>query len=262
MAHSAPATDGSFGLVSARGPGRRTAGLWLLPLLVRWLPEYSFPHEALIGINLAVLGFSVALAIVSGLCRARPGVPVPIRRWHSSCNPARDGWPEERAESERTIYWWLAKLLSPCYFDLRCCRHQRLCEAGSYRSWLRSTQHNVGWHSGSPEHARQLGEPVHLLRSDPGTRSSDAGSCGGRISSNATPPSNGWDLPFEVFGRPSVQQEHLRANFVSPEYFSVLRIPLLQGRLWEQPEIVRGARLAVINQTLARQRFRLVLRVK
>ncbi len=73
------------------------------------------------------------------------------------------------------------------------------------------------------------------------------------ISSNATPPSNGWDLPFEVFGRPSGQQEHLRANFVSPEYFSVLRIPLLQGRLWEQPEIVRGARLAVINQTLARE---------
>jgi ABC-type antimicrobial peptide transport system permease subunit len=42
-------------------------------------------------------------------------------------------------------------------------------------------------------------------------------------------------------------------NFVSSEYFSVLRIPLSQGRLWERPEIVRGARLAVINQTLARQ---------
>jgi putative ABC transport system permease protein len=33
----------------------------------------------------------------------------------------------------------------------------------------------------------------------------------------------------------------------------VLHIPLLQGRLWGQPEIVRGARLAVINQTMARQ---------
>src|SRR6202043_2431818 len=58
---------------------------------------------------------------------------------------------------------------------------------------------------------------------------------------------------FEIFGRPAGQQEQLRANFVSPEYFSVLRIPLLQGRLWDQPEIVRGARLAVINQTMARQ---------
>jgi hypothetical protein len=43
------------------------------------------------------------------------------------------------------------------------------------------------------------------------------------------------------------------ANFVSTEYFSVLHIPLLQGRLFEHPEIVRGARLAVINQTLAQK---------
>ena len=33
----------------------------------------------------------------------------------------------------------------------------------------------------------------------------------------------------------------------------MLKIPLLQGRLWEQPENVRGARLAVINETMARQ---------
>ncbi len=39
----------------------------LLPLLVRWLPEYSFPHEAVIRINLPVLGFSIALAIVTGV---------------------------------------------------------------------------------------------------------------------------------------------------------------------------------------------------
>jgi hypothetical protein len=33
----------------------------------------------------------------------------------------------------------------------------------------------------------------------------------------------------------------------------VLRIPLLQGRLWDQPEILRGARMALINQTMAKQ---------
>jgi predicted permease len=73
------------------------------------------------------------------------------------------------------------------------------------------------------------------------------------ISTNATPPSNGWDQSFEIFGHPAGQQQQARANFVGPEYFSVLRIPLLRGRLWDHPEIVRGARLAVINQTMARQ---------
>jgi len=79
------------------------------------------------------------------------------------------------------------------------------------------------------------------------------GVVGAGISTNATPPSNGGDFNFELFGRPAGQQERARANFISPEYFSVLRIPLLQGRVWEHQEIAHGARLAVINQTMARQ---------
>src|SRR6516225_4806231 len=38
----------------------------LLSVLVSWLPEYSFPHEVVIRINLPVLAFSVAVAIVTG----------------------------------------------------------------------------------------------------------------------------------------------------------------------------------------------------
>ena len=40
---------------------------------------------------------------------------------------------------------------------------------------------------------------------------------------------------------------------ISPEYFPLLRIPLAQGRTWSRDEIARGAALAVINQTMARQ---------
>ena len=28
------------------------------------------------------------------------------------------------------------------------------------------------------------------------------------------------------------------ANFVSPEYFTILHIPLVEGRLWEQSEVL------------------------
>ncbi len=73
------------------------------------------------------------------------------------------------------------------------------------------------------------------------------------ISTNATPPSNGSDASFELFGRPTSDKEQVRMNLVSPEYFAVLRIPLMQGRLWDQPEIGRGAKLAVINETMARR---------
>jgi predicted permease len=71
------------------------------------------------------------------------------------------------------------------------------------------------------------------------------------ISTNATPPSNGWPQTIEIMG--NTQKPEVRVNFVSPEYFPLLRIPLAQGRIWDHPETMRGAQLAVINQTMARQ---------
>ncbi len=73
------------------------------------------------------------------------------------------------------------------------------------------------------------------------------------ISTNATPPENGWDTRFELFGSASGQQPEARVNFISPEYLTVLHIPLAQGRLFDHTETMRGAPLALINQTMARQ---------
>jgi predicted permease len=73
------------------------------------------------------------------------------------------------------------------------------------------------------------------------------------ISTNATPPSNGGDTTIEILGHTASDKPIARSNFVSPEYFTLLHIPLAQGRLWSGDEIARGAPLAVINQTMARQ---------
>lgn len=75
------------------------------------------------------------------------------------------------------------------------------------------------------------------------------------ISSNATPPSNGFNTQFEILGHPAIEQQFALINLVSPEYFPALRISLLQGRIWDQTENHNAAHLAVINQTLARQYF-------
>jgi predicted permease len=73
------------------------------------------------------------------------------------------------------------------------------------------------------------------------------------ISTNATPPANGSDNRIEIMGTSVAEKPVVRVNFVSPEYFPVLRIPLSQGRVWDGAETRRGAQLAVINQTMARQ---------
>ncbi len=39
----------------------------LVKLIVNWLPEFSFPHEAAISINLPVLFFTVGLALLTGI---------------------------------------------------------------------------------------------------------------------------------------------------------------------------------------------------
>jgi len=73
------------------------------------------------------------------------------------------------------------------------------------------------------------------------------------ISTNATPPSNGGDTAIEILSSGALEKPVARSNFISPEYFSLLQIPLAQGRVWTRDEIMRGAPLAVINQTMARQ---------
>ena len=75
------------------------------------------------------------------------------------------------------------------------------------------------------------------------------------ISSNATPPRNGSNLRFELLGKPSTDQQMGSINLVDSGYFPALRIPLLQGRLWNETENQNGAHVAVINQTLARSYF-------
>ena len=85
------------------------------------------------------------------------------------------------------------------------------------------------------------------------------------ISTDATPPRNGWIMGFEVLGNPmapgagalfdSSGAEIGSVNLISPEYFAALRIPMLQGRIWSDAENNKGAHVAVINRTLARRYF-------
>jgi predicted permease len=73
------------------------------------------------------------------------------------------------------------------------------------------------------------------------------------ISTNATPPRSGWPQPIEILGSTAAEKPEARVHFVDAGYFSLLRIPLAQGRLWEHAEIMRGAPLAVINEAMAKQ---------
>ena len=226
-----------------------------LPILVRWLPEYSFPHEVAISINLPVLGFCVAIAIIigvlSGLAPAfQLSRPQLAQLMQSSSRRATGG-----ARSKHTHGLLVAGQIALTLLLLT-------SAAAAINGFVRLVRTDLGY---DPHHTMSVGIPVHQnAHVSWADRSAYFGQILARvaaipevvaagISTNATPPSNGNDAYFEIFGRAAGQKEQVRTNFVSSEYFSVLRIPLLQGRLWNQPEIVRGAGLAVINQSMARQ---------
>jgi predicted permease len=133
---------------------------------------------------------------------------------------------------------------------------------GAIRGFVRLMHTNLGY---DPHHTMSVGIPVHdntfmtwearsqyfaQLRERIAAlpEVTDAG-----ISTNATPPSNGWNTHFEILGKPVAEERELRTNFVSPEYFTVLHIPLLQGRVFDKAETLHGARLALVNQTLAHE---------
>lgn len=75
------------------------------------------------------------------------------------------------------------------------------------------------------------------------------------ISSNATPPRNGWDSRLEILGKPATEEQVATINLVSPGYFPELRIALLEGRTWTETEGHDGAHVAVINRTFAQRYF-------
>jgi predicted permease len=229
----------------------------LVKLIVRWLPEFSFPHEAAISINLPVLWFSVGLAVLTGIVfgvspalqSARPDL-APVMQ--SSTRKMTAGLHGRRTHGILIGGQIALTLLL-------------LAGAGvAMEGFVRLMRVNLGY---DPHNTMSVGIPVHdntyttwearrtyfnqLLQKV--SAMPEVVSAG--LSTNATPPNNGWEQRFEISGKPVAEQQRARINFISPEYFAVLRIPLLQGRIWDQPETMRGAKLALINQTLARQYF-------
>src|SRR5882762_6346652 len=229
----------------------------LVKLIVNWLPEFSFPHEAAISINLPVLFFSVGLALLTGIVfgispalqSARPDVAQVMQ---ANTRKITAGVHGRRTHSVLIAGQIALTLLL-------------LAGAGvAMRGFVRMMRVNLGY---DPHNTMSVGIPVHdntyttwearrayfsQLLQKVGAMP-EVVSAG--LSTNATPPNNGWEQRFEISGKPVAEQQRARINFISPGYFSVLHIPLLQGRIWDESETMHGSKLALINQTLARQYF-------
>ena len=228
-----------------------------LAIIIDLLPQYSFPHEASIQINLPVLIFSVAVALLTGILfglwpalqLSRPEVSQVMQ---SSTRKIAGGL------HGRTTHNILAASQVALTLIM-------LAGAGAaMEGFLRMVHTPLGY---DPHNVMSVGIPVHdgayptwearlayfeTLRN---RASTVPGVTMAAISSNATPPSNGWQTGVEILGKSRTDQQKIRVNFVSSGYFPILRIGLAQGRIWDETENHRAAHVAVINQTMARLYF-------
>jgi predicted permease len=228
-----------------------------IAVIVANLPEFSFPHEAAIQLNLPVLIFCTLVAVGTGIL---------FGLW-----PA---WQLSRPEVSQVMQSSTRKTTS----DVRGRRTHNVLIAGqialtmimmagagaAIEGFLRVVHTPLGY---DPHNVMSVGIPIH-----DGTYKTWAeraayfeqlhdqvaqvpGVTMAAISSNATPPDNGFTTKFEILGKPSSQDQNFRFNMVSAEYFPTLKIPLVQGRTWNEEESHRGAPVLVVNQTFVRRYF-------
>src|SRR6266404_2671723 len=225
-----------------------------LSLLVARLPENSFPAESVIKMNVPVLLFSVALAFVTAILfglwpalqLSRPEI---ARLMQSGTRRVMGSVRARRSHGVMVAAQVTLTLLM-------------LTAAGAAgKGFLHLVNTDLGY---DPHNSMSVPIPVHenthvswkdraeyfeQIRSRIAAMP-DVVAAG--ISTNATPPSNGWRQRIEIMDSNTAEKPEVRVNFISPEYFPLLRIPLAQGRIWDHAENMRGGMLAVINQNMAR----------
>ena len=229
----------------------------VLAIIIMLLPKYSFPHEAAIEINLPVLAFSVCVALLTGIL---------FGLW-PALQLSRPEVSQVMQSSTRKIVGMVRGsathgVLTGAQVALTLVM---LAGAGAaMEGFLRLIHTPLGY---DPHNVMSVGIPVHdgayptwearkayfeQLRNKASTV---PGVTMAALSSNATPPSNGWQTNIEILGQLARDEQKVRVNFVSPGYFPILRIPLAQGRIWDESENHSAAHVAVINQTMARLYF-------
>jgi predicted permease len=221
------------------------------------LPRFAFAPEVVIRINIPVLCFSggvaAVTALLSGLWPALQLSRTQVGHIMVSNTRRVAGSVRGRSAHNALIALQIALTLV------------LLAGAGSaMKGFLRFMHTPLGY---DPHHVMSVSIPLHES-SYPTWAARGAyfeqlrakvaetpGVIMAAISSNATPPRNGWNARFEILGVPAVEQQTGSINLIGPGYFAVLRIPLLEGRIWNEAENASGAHLAVINRALEQRYF-------
>jgi len=232
------------------------ASYWLAKLPLLLSPD-SFPAESIIRINTPILAFSVGLALLCGilfglvpalhLSRRDSALMLPGRQIGVAA-PVRRRWSALIAAQIALTLLLMATAGTAIGSFLQLMRMPLGYEpANVMKVGIMLHVHDPGeWdrihsHDGRAAYIEQLREKIASV---PGVLTAAVGT-------DAAPPYAGAQYAFTVDGNLDREQPQARVILVDPQYFAALRIPLLQGRIWNANENTRGDFIAVVNRAFA-----------
>ncbi|HLK69650.1 MAG TPA: ADOP family duplicated permease [Bryobacteraceae bacterium] len=232
------------------------ASYWLAEVPLLLSPD-SFPAESVIRINAPVLAFSVALALLSGILFGL--VPALRLSRHDSARML----PGRGVVAAPGRHRWSVLIAAQVALTLLL-----MATAGTaIHGFIRLMQMPLGY---DPANVMKVGIMLHIHDSSEWRRiqsrearsayveqlrekvaSVPGVSAVAVAAAEATPPYPDVKSSFSIDGTGDSQQPQARVMLVDQRYFTALRIPLRQGRIWNADENAHGDFVAVVNHAFA-----------
>ena len=225
-----------------------------LKALTAALPKFTFPDEAVITLNLRVLGATIALtfvtALIFGLAPALSSFTRNLSEPLKAGGRGNSGFRRGHLRNMLVIGEVALSLvlLTGAGLLMRSFILQRQADLGIRPEKLLTTQIFLGkkYHS-AEQQARFARELMPVVSTFPGVISASA--------ALDFPPFGGFETEFEAAGVTHTDKWRGQMGFCDTNFFSTLGAHLLRGRYLNAIDIVAKRKVAVVNETLAKKFF-------
>jgi predicted permease len=224
-------------------------------LITGLIPEYAIPHEVVIRLNIPVLLFSTVISVLVGIL-AGLSPALQFSSPHISLMVQSSGTRSTTSQGARTRTTLIAVQIALTVLMLAGAGAAMRNFLQAYAASLGFDPHNLllleldfpdktftTWPAG----VTYTDGLLEKIKATPGVTSAT-------ILTAGLPPSDSWTQPVEVVGSP---RDNGRSNvsMVSADFFSALRIPVLEGRTFTREEVNRGVNFATVNKAFVAHYF-------
>jgi putative ABC transport system permease protein len=224
-----------------------------LQTLLNLLPAGTFPPESMVRLNVPVLVFCTAIAVISGIVFGiSPALQFSAPRLHEFMRLGGDR-TTAGGGSRRIRDSLVASQVALTILLLAAAGSAARAFLSLYNTRLGYDPRNVltasislpdGSYTTYESRATFYGRIQKGIAALPGVKSA-------ALALFPIPPVEDVRQALEVAGRSPEKGQTVDVQETTGEYFSALRIPILRGRTWSNTEMQRAARVAVVNQQMA-----------